>query len=267
MTTNADRNLSDLSDQELLKLLQNPELRNEMEKLRTALHQRSDSQTAASEERYELLSILKAWVSVARSDLQQESDGLDLNERELLLDLKKYFDQLEHQPPEISQSRSLIEGWELTKDAPDFESDAKLIIRNLYPTFTTTNKSSSGQESLMSEYFSLLTRFVDLFTYEQGNYLRPILYEFFKSQYDQSAKDIGMYCLESDPEVPDGVNMYHTDVFPDYFNSLDEQLHYLRVLWAICYISFILNHCSVSDESYIKVLWAIIKHPKYRKFL
>ena len=59
----------------------------------------------------------------------------------------------------------------------------------LYNLYFSSEKITAKQ---LKSNFKLMCRFLDLFFYEGGSYLRPILFKFFPQEYVTAALDIDL---------------------------------------------------------------------------
>lgn len=93
----------------------------------------------------------------------------------------------------------------------------------------------------MRVIFECLNRFITLYFFESGSYLRPILSELFPALYLRAAINMEFGECEIDEAtgietfIPDTVNLYHSDVF-DYLETVEEMTNFIRKLWVVSYI-------------------------------
>lgn len=163
---------------------------------------------------------------------------------EILNDLTEFLDNVEKNPPDVNLALQLIEIQE-QKSSSSFYDDADngiKILKNLYyPQNEDTNISSDSELLKIRDIFEYLNRFIVMYFYERGSYLRPILSEIFPAQYLKAAICMEFGDCEIDEAtgietfIPDTVNLYHTDVF-DYFESVEEMTHFIRKLWVVSYL-------------------------------
>lgn len=163
---------------------------------------------------------------------------------EILNDLTEFLDNVEKNPPDVNLALQFIE-IEEQKISSYFYYDVDdqiKILKNLYYSQNENKNISSDSELLkMRGIFECLNRFITLYFYESGSYLRPILSELFPSLYLRAAINMEFGECEIDEAtgietfIPDTVNLYHSDVF-DYLETVEEMTNFIRKLWVVSYI-------------------------------
>jgi hypothetical protein len=192
----------------------------------------------------------------AKNRKLKNKHGLDALEIEKFKYVMQLFNKFKIRIPDIKKASKIIDLIELerkkevlTKIAKDRTYAMNYALYNLYfssETITATELKSN---------FKLMCRFLDLFFYEGGSYLRPILLKFFPQEYKAVALDVS-----GDEE--EAISMYHTDVFPYYFNDNKSKAEYLRKLWLASH----LHLSGLGDESIIKIIESIDEHPEFMAF-
>lgn len=163
---------------------------------------------------------------------------------EILNDLTEFLDNVEKNPPDVNLALQFIE-IEEQKISSYFHYDVDdqiKILKNLYyPQNENKNISSDSELLKMRGIFECLNRFITLYFYESGSYLRPILSELFPALYLRAAINMEFGECEIDEAtgietfIPDTVNLYHSDVF-DYLETVEEMTNFIRKLWVVSYI-------------------------------
>ena len=178
--------------------------------------------------------------------------GLDAFEFEYFNKVLKIFNRFLIKIPDIDKAAKIIHLIEIERQKEKLtktEKNRKYAMKHaLYNLYYYPKKIN---ESEMKINFQLMCKFFELFFYEGGSYLRPILFKFFPQEYEAVALDIG-----GDQE--EAINVYHTDVFPDYFKSNKLKAKYLQKLWLASH----LHLSGLGDESIIKIIKTIDRNPK-----
>lgn len=171
-------------------------------------------------------------------------------------ELTHFLDNVEKQPPNLRLAEDLIEiAEQKSSRSNDDDVDVAInILKNLYYLQNeNSNISSDSERAKVRDIFLCLDRFIELFFYENGSYLRPIMSEIFPAQYLKASIDMGFGYDEIDETtgietfVFDTENQFHTDVF-DYFESTEEMIHFIRKLWVVSYIMLRTNNEEVTRE-------------------
>jgi len=240
----------------LKEILSDPNCKSLLEQLRLELF-KSEKLSGISQDA-DLILLAKFFVHSGNEKRILQETGLTLNEYNSFKIITCYFDAVNKVGANNSQSKAIIETFE--KNIDDIERsetsvDLELIqiaIDNLFPIF---EKGMNSVNSLLSDNFSLMCQFIKLFTYDEGSYLRPVLYELFTKEYDLAADDMGM--------VGGGINMYHNEML-DYFKTKRERIIYIKTLWAVCFLHVLLK---MDEESCVKIIQKINADKKYKKYL
>ena len=164
----------------------------------------------------------------------------------------KIFNRFRLKIPNINKAEKIIHLIEIELQNEEFNKTIKnrkyamnFALYNLYPLSEKINIKE------ISNNFQIMCKFLELFYYEGGSYLRPIMLEFFPQEYETAAFDIS-------GDKDEAINMYHTDVFPFYFKSNKIKVKYLQKLWLASYL-----HLSVlGDESIVNIIKSIDSAPQ-----
>lgn len=173
--------------------------------------------------------------------------GLNAFEFEYFNKITKIFNRFRDKIPDINKAEKIIhlieielQNKELNKKIKNRKYAMNCALYNLYPSSEKINIKE------INNNFKIMCKFLELFYYECGSYLRPIMLEFFPQEYEAAAFDV----LGDKDEA---VNMYHTDVFPFYFKTNKIKVKYLQKLWLASYL-----HLSVlGDKSIVKIIKSI----------
>jgi len=184
-----------------------------------------------------------------------------------LNELTEFLDNVEKKPPDVKLASQLIE-IEEHKSSSSNDDDVDIageILKNLYYLRNKNSDTSADSERLkVREVFLCLDRFIELFCYESGSYLRPIMSEIFPTQYLKASIDMGFGCYEKDEKsgvetfVFDTINLFHTDVF-DYFESTEEMIHFVRKLWVVSYVMLRISN----EEATLEIIDLLQSIEKY----
>lgn len=108
---------------------------------------------------------------------------------EILNDLTDFLDNVEKNPPDVNLALQFIEIEEQKISNFNYDVDDQIkILKNLYyPQNENKNISSDSELLKMRGIFECLNRFITLYFFESGSYLRPILSELFPALYLRAA--------------------------------------------------------------------------------
>lgn len=207
---------------------------------------------------------IKDWISKASDNeiaylmkfLKNEklgsSHGLDAFEFEHFNKLKKIFNRFRTKIPDINKAIKIIRLIEIERQKEELTKAAKnrkyAMTYALYNLYFYSEKITTAE---MNINFKIMCDFLELFFYEGGSYIRPILLKFFPQEYEAVALDIS-----GDQQM--AINVYHTDVFPYYFKNNKSKAKYLQKLWLASH----LHLSGLDDESIIKIIKLIDENSK-----
>jgi len=219
----------------------------------------------------------KRAVDLGQAEAQDFLDnmlGIDMDVQKAKKILTDFFDAIKADEfYDFTKCKKILDQFDkIEKKGGDHDSEASIdLLKNLYyPVLKNGQLSSTQLKEELTNAFANLDRFLGLFFYEHGSYLRAPMGVLFRKESKACSIDGGFGDFEeSGPDgdekfVPDIYNNFHNDVFP-YFKSNKRRLAYIRQLWSLMYV--FTQRTSLDDSQNIKLIEEIKKDSAYKKYV